>query len=494
MKIPAITSLAAIIIASAQAALPLTNKGCQCLSDCKICSSYHSVFGCGVLWQGTWICSVNAKTCDDYEYRRDGKVADQCGSWKDPFTNLYARVKSWFHDSARNVQHLNAKVTEWATEYVRAVDVSDLMATEPDVLAKLASIWEKFDENQLNQLKSLAGDKLKTVIRQIPVKDLTALSTAVQSKLGFGPEIIERLKSITAADVTSWADEQWGRVPVDNLVSMSQGVLQQVPIAQVGKWTEAQWGKLAPAWEKLQDTQLNKLKALAGSNLDALFKQISKADLAALSTAVQSKLGFGPEVIERLKSITLADVASWADEQWDRVPVDNLASMGWNVLQKVPLSELGKWTKEQWVKIPVDKLVRFTGDQIGKIDAASLAGLSDKYWDKVPVYQIAHFSVELIQSAGLLQNLNATQIGYFTEKQWKAMPVESIVKFSVDKLHAVDYKVLGEWTKEMWDKVPIETIAAFVYQQIQAVPAEVVGQSHCRLSWYKRAKTAKVSG
>ena len=150
--------------------------------------------------------------------------------------------------------------------------------------------------------------------------------------------------------------------------------------------------------------------------------------------------------------------------------------------------------QEQWVKIPVDKLVRFTGDQIGKIDAASLAALSNKYWDKVPVYQIVHFGVELVQSAGVLENLNATQIGYFTEKQWKAMPVESIVKFTVDKLHAVDYKVLGNWTKKMWDKVPIDTIAAFVYQQIQAVPAEVVGQSHCRLSWYKRAKTEKVSG
>lgn len=43
MQILAITLFVAIIIASAQAVLPLTNKGCQCLSDCKICSSYHSV-------------------------------------------------------------------------------------------------------------------------------------------------------------------------------------------------------------------------------------------------------------------------------------------------------------------------------------------------------------------------------------------------------------------------------------------------------------------
>ena len=50
-------------------------------------------------------------------------------------------------------------------------------------------------------------------------------------------------------------------------------------------------------------------------------------------------------IAERLKSITLQDVASWADEQWDRVPVDNLASFSWGVLQKVPITELGKWTK-----------------------------------------------------------------------------------------------------------------------------------------------------
>ena len=123
-------------------------------------------------------------------------------------------------------------------EYVRAVDVNDLIATEPDVLAKIASVWDKFDDNQLNQLKSLAGNKLNTVIGQIPIKDLTVLSAAVQNKLGFGPKMVQRLNSITAADVASWADEQWNRIPVDNLVSMSQSVLQKVPIAQVDKWSQ----------------------------------------------------------------------------------------------------------------------------------------------------------------------------------------------------------------------------------------------------------------
>ena len=73
--------------------------------------------------------------------------------------------------------------------------------------------------------------------------------------------------------------------------------------------------------------------------------QIPIEDLAALSAAVQNKLDMSEKLVNRLKSITLVDVASWADEQWDRVPVDNLVSMGWSVLQKVPIDELGTWTQ-----------------------------------------------------------------------------------------------------------------------------------------------------
>ena len=79
--------------------------------------------------------------------------------------------------------------------------------------------------------------------------------------------------------------------------------------------------------------------------MDEVVKEISVTDLAALSTAVQSKAGVAQRVAERLKSITLQDVASWTDEQWDRVPVDNLVSFSWGVLQKVPITELGKWSK-----------------------------------------------------------------------------------------------------------------------------------------------------
>ena len=108
---------------------------------------------------------------------------------------------------------------------------------------------------------------------------------------------------------------------------------------------QEQWGKLAGAWDKFDDNQLNQLKTLASNNLDALMTQIPIEDLAALSAAVQNKLDMSEKLVNRLKSITLVDVASWADEQWDRVPVDNLVSMGWSVLQKVPIDELGTWTQ-----------------------------------------------------------------------------------------------------------------------------------------------------
>jgi len=369
MKIFLITSVVAIAIASVQAALPLTEKGCQCLSECKTCALYHSVAGCGFTdWQAQKICTVNPKTCDDYQYNRGGKVADKCGSWTDWVGNFVDHVKSWFHKTGKDVKKLNAKVTEWADEYIKAIDIDDLAATEAAILPKLASVWQKFDQNQLSKLKKLSKK----------------------------------------------------------------------------------------AW-------------------DDLIAKIPPEDLAALTDTVQEKLEIAQSIVDRLKSITLEDVAKWTDEQWDRVPIDNLAKLGWGALQKVPLKELGKWTKEQWVKIPVDKLVRFTGEQIAKIDAQSLASLTDQFWDKVPVYQIVHFGVELLQSAKLFESLNATQFAAFTASQWRAVPVESILTFTVEKIQAIDYTALGSWTKEQWDKVPIDTIAAFLDKQLQSVPPEVVG-------------------
>ena len=122
---------------------------------------------------------------------------------------------------------------------MRAIDVGDLLGqSDSSVVSKLASVWDKFDDNQLAKLKSLSSTKLDAVVKQISATDLAALSTAVQSKAGMAQKVAERLKSITAADVASWATEQWQRVPVDNLVSMSSSVLQKVPISEVGKWTE----------------------------------------------------------------------------------------------------------------------------------------------------------------------------------------------------------------------------------------------------------------
>ena len=68
-------------------------------------------------------------------------------------------------------------------------------------------------------------------------------------------------------------------------------------------------------------------------------------DLAAMSTAIQDKLNIGPEMLDRLKSINVRDVADWTKEQWDRIPLDNLMAMDWSVLQKVPIDEVKTWSE-----------------------------------------------------------------------------------------------------------------------------------------------------
>ena len=108
-----------------------------------------------------------------------------------------------------------------------------------------------------------------------------------------------------------------------------------------------QWGKLAPAWEKFSDEQLALLMPFLSSNWDKLVEYMPTADLAALSTEIQEKLNIGPEILDRLKSINVKDVAGWAKEQWDRIPLDNLMSMDWSVLQEVPIAEVKTWT-EVW--------------------------------------------------------------------------------------------------------------------------------------------------
>ena len=140
-------------------------------------------------------------------------------------------------DNIKNIEHLNAKVTEWAAEYVRAIDVADLLV-KPDILGNLASVWDKFNDNQLTQLKSLSSPLWDTLITRIPVEDLVALSPELQNTLDIGEKIVERLKSVTRADVSKWGNKQWSRVPIDNLASMRWSVLKQVPVTELEKWTE----------------------------------------------------------------------------------------------------------------------------------------------------------------------------------------------------------------------------------------------------------------
>ena len=50
--------------------------------------------GCGrTTWQTKKLCTVNPEICDDYGYNRGGKVADECGSWKDLIADLYSGRK-----------------------------------------------------------------------------------------------------------------------------------------------------------------------------------------------------------------------------------------------------------------------------------------------------------------------------------------------------------------------------------------------------------------
>jgi len=311
---------------------------------------------------------VDKKNCDDYGYDKNNKVYDECGSLADAVTGLYQKMKSWFHNTAKGIKHLNAKLRDWSKENIQVIDIADLLENEKEILPKLAAAWDKFNDNQLKQLKAASKEVMDKIIAEIP------------------PE-----------------------------------------------------------------------------------------DLAALSTSVQKNLDIAQRILTRLKAITLEDVANWGQYLWERIPINNLVTMSWQVLQQIPLAELGKWTQEQWLKIPVDKLVKFTGEQINKINAKKVARLTNEYWDKVPVYQIVKFSVELVQSAGVLRNISATKIAYFTAEQWKAVPVREVVKFTIDKLQAIDYTALGAWSKDKWDQMPIDKIAAFVDQQIQSVPAEVVG-------------------
>ena len=133
---------------------------------------------------------------------------------------------------------MSAKVEEWADEYVKAIDIDDLLKTEQDIVPKLVRVWGRLDDKQLSQLKAASSEAWGKIVAEIPPEDLAALKTAIQTKLDIAKRIADRLKSITLEDVSKWSKEQWDRVPIDNLASMSWSALQKVPLTELGQWVQ----------------------------------------------------------------------------------------------------------------------------------------------------------------------------------------------------------------------------------------------------------------
>ena len=103
---------------------------------------------------------------------------------------------------------------------------------------KLAPAWEKFNDNQLAQLKSFLSSNWDKLVRKMSNADLAAMSTAMQEKLNIIPQIVDRLKRFNLKDVADWTKEQWDRIPFDNLMPMDWSVLREVPTTEVEKWTK----------------------------------------------------------------------------------------------------------------------------------------------------------------------------------------------------------------------------------------------------------------
>lgn len=231
------------------------------------------------------------------------------------------------------------------------------------------------------------------------------------------------------------------------------------------------------AWAKMDTTQLEAIKA----KFDGLVKSIPKDELVLMGMDAVNTLDTSQiqAFKDQLAGITLEDVSTWTDKKLKEIPIDNLAEMGWEVLQKIPIEEVGAWTQENWNTLPVDKLVRMTGEQLAKIDAGKVTDLGDDFWDALPVYQVTKFSVELLQSGDFLSHLNASHVAAMTKEQWTDFPLDKMAKFTIEQIQAVDYEALGEWTKDKWDKVPIEKVSDMVGKQIESMDAEFVG------SWTK---------
>jgi len=290
----------------------------------------------------------------------------------------------------------------------------------------------------------------------------------------------EHIQAIKNSDIAGWAKDQLSKIPTSQIAKFTNDQLAQLNIDELLKAGTQKVAELASEWDRLSSAQLDKLAKMAQKTWEDVVSQIPMDQIASISKELQDK--FPADKLQELKnkiaSITLTDVATWTGEQWQNVPIDNLALMSWQTLQQIPIQEIGRWTQEQWQKMPVDKLVKLTGDQIAKIDPEKLGDLSQKYWDMVPVYHIVKISTELLQSLNIsvVAHLNASNIAYLSAQQWQAVPLSEITSLTADKLKAINYTSLGGFTKEMWDALPIEKLANFAGKQIEQIDPEVVGK------------------
>lgn len=248
-------------------------------------------------------------------------------------------------------------------------------------------------------------------------------------------------------------------------------------LAQAGEAGEKAIAATAAAWKNMDKTQLEKLKGMAADKWAKVLKDIPSDQIIKVGMDAVNQLDTSQVQAfkDQLAAITLEDVASWADEKFKEIPIDNLAEMSWKLLQKIPADEIGTWTQENWNKIPVDKLIHLTGEQLKKIDAAKVTELGDKFWDGIPVYAMTKFSVELLQSGDFLQNMDAEHVAAITSEQWKDFPLDKMAKFTIEQIQGVDYEALGEWTKDKWDALPIEKLSKMAGKQIAQIDAGTVG-------------------
>lgn len=373
-------------------------------------------------------------------------MADTCGSLTQSVKDLYSKMKSWFHKGAKDISHLGDKISEWAKEYVHAIDVDDLLKTDPDMLVKVAAAWKKFDANQLTQLKAASKEQWDKMVATIPPEHLAAMSATLQKSLNITKRIAGRVNGITLEQVAKWGDETWDSVPIDNMVFLSWGVLQQVPLKELGKWTQEQWVKIP----------IDKLVRFTG-------KQIQKIDaksVAALSdkywdlVPVYQISHFGVELIQSaglLEKLNATQVAAFTTEQWMAVPVESVLKFTIKKTQAIDYVALGHWSKKVWDKVPIDKITEFVDRQIEAIPPDVVGNWTQKMWLKFPTEKAIMFTgTQLITGANALKDMTEEQLSKYdwsqiTEDQLAKLPpklqqkIKNLRKF-LTNFNTTEYK------------------------------------------------------